>query len=310
MPAVPDSADPTSAATIRARVERALGQAATEWEVPETGLSAAARYSVTLADRSRVFVKAATDDDTERWLRTEHLALQRVPGRFVPAVVAWLDGPDGRPILVVEDLSRAHWPASHRGVCWRGGDLVRVIAAVADLSLVRAPTAFEARAHGPAHWPALASDGSDRAAFLDLGLCSPAWLSVAAPLLVQAEATLDDTGDRVVHGDLRSDNICLDGTRVVFVDWSHAARGHPDHDLAQLLPTLHLEGGPRPVDVMPNGGEWAAAGSASLARRLLDETALPGWLAEVFIRLIAIDLEWAAASLGIPAPDGADWRAI
>ncbi len=137
MPAVPDSADPTSAATIRARVERALGQAATEWEVPETGLSAAARYSVTLADRSRVFVKAATDDDTERWLRTEHLALQRVPGRFVPAVVAWLDGPDGRPILVVEDLSRAHWPASHRGVCWRGGDLDRVIAAVADLSLVR-----------------------------------------------------------------------------------------------------------------------------------------------------------------------------
>jgi hypothetical protein len=78
---------------IGERVERVLDQPVKEWVKPDTGLSAAARYSVTLADGSRVFVKAATDEPTEGWLRTEYLALQHVPERFVPRVVAWVDEP-------------------------------------------------------------------------------------------------------------------------------------------------------------------------------------------------------------------------
>ena len=310
MPEASDDVQPTLAAGIRERLERALDQSAREWVSPDTGLSAAARYSVTLQDRSRVFIKAATDEQTERWLRTEYLALRHVPERFVPGVVAWLDEPGCHPILVVEDLRRAHWPASHQGVDWRQGDIDRVVAAAADLSGVRAPSQLVASGRGPTHWPAFVRNGSDRDAFLDLGLCSATWLSAAAPLLVEAEACLDDNGDRVVHGDLRSDNICIDGDRVVFVDWSHASRGHAEHDLAGLLPTLHLEGGPLPFDVMPAGGGWAAAGCALLGRRVLDERTLPTWLANVFVRLIAIDLSWAASCLGLPQPDGLDWQAI
>ncbi len=154
------------------------------------------------------------------------------------------------------------------------------------------------------------SDGPDRDAFLDLGLCTPAWFSRVAPALLDAEAALDDSGDWLVHGDLRSDNICLEDERVVFVDWSHASRGHSEHDLALLLPTLLLEGGPQPYDVMPTGGSWAAAGAALLARRRLHDHGLPQWLADVFVRLIAIQLSWAASCLGLPQPDGTDWREI
>ncbi|WP_020580085.1 phosphotransferase [Actinopolymorpha alba] len=310
MPSVPNGARSTSTAAIRERIERTLDQPAREWVRPDTGLSAAARYSVTLGDGTRVFIKAATDKQTERWLRTEYAALQHVPERFVPGVVAWIDEPGCYPILVVEDLRLAHWPASHQGVDWRAGDIDQVLAAVADLSRIQAPSVFGPSPRRPALWPALMRKGPDRDAFLDLGLCSATWLTHAAPLLVEAEARLDDSGDWTVHGDLRSDNICIDAERVVFVDWSNASRGHAEHDLAQLLPTLHLEGGPLPYEVMPTGDGWAAAGCASLARRVLDEHALPSWLARVFVRLTAIDLSWAASCLVLPQPDGTDWQAI
>lgn len=306
----PDGSRPTQLAVIRERIESALGQPPMPWAKPDTGLSAAARYSVTLEDRSRVFVKAATDEETERWLRNEYLALQWVPARFGPNVVAWLDEPGSYPILVVEDLSRAHWPASHSGVDWRRGDIDRVLAAIKDLSHVRAPSVLAPSPIGQASWPAFARAGPDRDAFLDLGLCSPAWFSSAVPFLIDAEAALDDSGDWLVHGDLRSDNICIEEERVVFVDWSHASRGHSEHDLALLLPTLQLEGGPLPFDVMPTGGAWAAAGAGTLTRRRLHDAALPPWLASVFVRLIAIQLSWAASCLGLPQPDGTDWQAI
>lgn len=310
MPSLPDDAQSTPTAMIRKRLERALDQPALEWVMPDTGLSAAFRCSVTLGDGTSVFVKAATDEETERWLRTEYLALQHVPQRFVPGVVAWIDQPGSHPILVVEDLRRAHWPAGHDGVDWREGDIDRVLAAVADLSGVQAPSVFDPSSHGPALWPALAHEGPDRDAFLDLGLCSPTWFSHAAASLVEAEACLDQSGDRLIHGDLRSDNICVGADRVIFVDWSHVSRGHPDENLALLLPALHLEGGPLPYEVMPAGGTWSAAQCASLVRRIRDDRTLPPWLAKVLLRLAAIDLSWAASSLGLPPPDGVDWHTI
>lgn len=71
---------------------------------------------------------------------------------------------------------------------------------------------------------------------------------------VDAEAdTALELGAYLVHGDVRSDNVCNlsnAGEREVrLVDWSHAGAGHELHDLVQLLPTLHLEGGPPPWQV-------------------------------------------------------------
>lgn len=310
MASLPDDAQSTSTTMVRDRLERAFDLPVVQWVTPDTGLSAALRGSVTLGDGTSVFVKAATDEETEHWLRNEYLALQHVPARFIPGVVAWLDEPGSHPILVVDDLRRAHWPASHEGVDWREGDIDRVLAAVADLSRVEAPDVFFLAARGPALWPALVHEGPGRDSFLHLGLCSPTWLSHAAALLVEAEGSLDESGDRLIHGDLRSDNTCVEADRVIFVDWSHASRGHADQNLALLLPALHLEGGPLPYEAMPAGGGWAAAQCASLIRRIFDQPTLPTWLAKVLIRLTAIDLAWAASSLGLPRPDGIDWHTI
>jgi aminoglycoside phosphotransferase (APT) family kinase protein len=59
------------------------------------------------------------------------------------------------------------------------------------------------------------------------------------------------TGDRLVHGDVRSDNILLttDG-RVVFVDWSSACIGADWFDLVTMLASIELEGGGTPESVL------------------------------------------------------------
>src|SRR5262245_35221112 len=101
-------AQPTSA--LRALVASELGRGPVHWHTPHTGLSAAQRFVVRFADGSSAFVKAAVDDQTERWLRTEYEILSSVGGSFVPRPLAWMENGQ-RPVLLVEDLSGAHWPA-------------------------------------------------------------------------------------------------------------------------------------------------------------------------------------------------------
>jgi len=117
-------------------------------------------------------------------------------------------------------------------------------------------------------------------------------------------------GSRLVHGDIRSDNVCFVDSQVIFVDWSHAARGNRFLDLATVLPTLYLEGGPDPYHVMPDGGSRASLGSAIHIKRTIEDHSMPQWLKIVFKKLIAIELEWAACCLGLDKPDGLQWRTI
>ena len=133
------------------------------------------------------------------------------------------------------------------------------------------------------------------------------WYTLLHSPLRAAEALHDPTGDSWVHGDLRSDNICIRDGRAMFVDWSGARRGHPQTDLAEWLPTLHLEGGPEPMSVLPDAA-WSSVAAARQASHAVSQTNAPAWLQRVFRRLAAINLEWAARSLDLPGPDGPDRR--
>ena len=55
-----------------------------------------------------------------------------------------------------------------------------------------------------------------------------------------SEASLHLEGTSLVHNDVRSDNVCFRGDRVVLVDWSDARHGAGGFDLANLLQTLPL----------------------------------------------------------------------
>jgi hypothetical protein len=61
-------------------------------------------------------------------------------------------------------------------------------------------------------------------------------------------------GETLLHGDIRSDNMLVTDGGVVFVDWPHAAVGSPVLDLVEWAPTVALEGGPEPEDLLRRHG--------------------------------------------------------
>jgi hypothetical protein len=191
---------------------------------------------VLLEGNMRVFVKAATDEQTEQWLRTEHFVLSDTRADFMPQVIKWLDGAGGRPVLITQDLSHACWPASHKGVTWREGDFALLFEGIRELSALKAhPNLPVLQNKRTSIWSKIA-DAPER--FLNLKLCSERWLGNAIDTLIKAEKSADITGNSLVHGDIRSDNVCFAGAQVIFVDWSHAAAGNSVRDLALVLPTL------------------------------------------------------------------------
>jgi Ser/Thr protein kinase RdoA (MazF antagonist) len=57
-------------------------------------------------------------------------------------------------------------------------------------------------------------------------------------------------GPTLVHGDVRSDNVLLTRDGVVFVDWPHAAVGNAAFDVVAWAPSVVLEGGPSPEELL------------------------------------------------------------
>ena len=81
----------------------------------------------------------------------------------------------------------------------------------------------------------------------------------ALPALRAAADRASWDGTAFLHLDLRSDNLCLLGQRVVLVDRNWAVRGPAEPDLARWLPSLRRDGGPLPELVAPGLGGYAAA---------------------------------------------------
>ncbi len=291
-----------------ALISDTFGKKPVVWKKPHTGLSSAQRFVVSFEDGTRLFVKAATDDITEADVRIDHLVMSATDERFVPQVVAWIEPPGQRPVLVTEDLSHAHWPADHNPVLWKSGQFDILFQTLKQAATVTAPDALPQAANPTSfYWREIAQDPES---LFQLGLCSENWLKQALPALVDAEQQVKLAGDVLVHGDVRSDNLCFVDGRMILVDWSNAHRGSPFDDLSLVISTLPLEGGPEPASIMPDQGEWAAYRSGQMALRTIQDTNAPLWLHHVFQRITIITLQWAATALNLPAWDGKDWREI
>lgn len=289
-------------------IEDRLSQKIISWTKPDCGLSAATRYSLLLENNSKVFIKAATDKETEGWLRTEHLVLISYEEEFIPKIVDWIDESDNFPILLTQDFSDAYWAANNSGVYWRDGDMDLIFETIKELSSIKGRHSLPyIKNNNDKIWTKIASNPDG---FLKLKLCSERWLSNNVTFLINAENDIDETGTSLVHGDIRSDNICIKNNKVVFVDWSNAAIGSAEHDLANLLPTLHLEGGPLPFQILPNASNQATYICATHIKRLSKNSTMPLWLMTVFKKLIAIEFEWATQCLNLDKPDGINWNQI
>ena len=277
-------------------VTRLTGARPVRWVARRGGFTPTERWSLDLADGRRVFAKRATQDWLADALRAEYRTLGLIDADFRCEVVGWQDG--NRPLLVLEDLREAYWPPP-----WRSGDVDRVLATLERMWALPADDLSSAEDVRTimSGWRQIATDPS---AFLRLGIGSPRWVSGCVPVLRDAADAVSYRGGAFLHMDVRSDNLCLQGERVVLVDWNWAVRGPAELDLAYWLPSLRLEGGPLPEQIAPGLGGYAAA----VASYFATAAAQPPVPDSPRLRLIQLEqlkiaLPWACRELGLPEPD-------
>ena len=244
---------------LEERVARLLGarpsawvRRSAAWQPAEAVAGGNDRFTVDLDDRRRVFVKAATGTHTAPWLRREAEVYAHLHGSFMPELIAFEDDPV-EPLLILEDLSDADWD-----VRW---DTARVSAVRSALDAIAASTPPP---NTPSVREMLADFGrwadvkADPEPFLSTGIRTREWLDRALPILEAAADGSPIDGNELLHLDVRSDNLCFRDGRAILVDWNWCCTGPADFDVAAWLPSLATEGGPRPWELLPGAGAYAA----------------------------------------------------
>jgi hypothetical protein len=270
------------------RIERAVGSRPVRYELRPGGYSTADRYAVTLADGRNVFVKSAEAPNLAGWLRREHEVYTALSGSFIPRLEGWDD--DGvRPVLAIEDLSGADWTPR-----WDAARVAAVLEALEELAAAtpppNTPLVRESFAELFDRW---CDVESDPAPFLSAGLRDAAWLERALPVILAAVDSAPVSGGRLCHLDVRSDNLCLRDGHAVLVDWNWTSLANPAIDIAAWLPSLRVEGGPLPWEVLPDGGvlgAWVAGVWAAVVGLPPPETA--PHVRDLQRRQLAVALDW------------------
>lgn len=281
-----------------AQVEKLLGAPVVGRRRANGGYTPAERWVVELADGRSAFVKAAVNDLTAMWLRKEYRVYAELRGGFLAEMLGWADE-DGRPVLVLEDLSACAWPPP-----WTDARVTAVVDTLAEVAATPPPAWLRISSVGEYisdGWARLADDPEP---LLATGVVSRAWLEEALPAFLAVAGREVIAGDRLCHFDVRSDNLCFraDGS-VVLVDWNLAEVGNPRLDLAFWLPSLALEGGPTPESVLPDAAGEAAIVAGYFASRcgLPDIPDAPRVRAAQRNQL-SVALPWACRVLGLPMP--------
>ncbi len=232
---------------VRAAVDRIAGSPVVDATNLAGGFSPGPAARCTLADGRLVFVKAVGTElnplSPEMHRREGRILAELdadVPapkliglfddGNWVALVIEWIDGVMPAAPLTNDDIDR----------------LLRLVGSIASISAGEGLRSY-ADAHSGlfGHWQHLVDQPLS-------GL--DAWSSRHLERLARLEVGAEDAirGDRLVHGDLRSDNVVLarrGPQHDVIVDWPGASVGAPWIDLVGLLPALELDGGPTPEAV-------------------------------------------------------------
>jgi hypothetical protein len=283
---------------LRSRVASVLGSQVSEARISEGGYSGSRRWVLSLDNGSRVFIKVGTTDHTRHRLRDEARFYQSFQSEFTPELLGFEDDPES-PILLLEDLSDATWPPP-----WTTGQIERVLTTLEHVASSSPPDylpSLEQYREGLSGWERVEEDPSS---FLSLGLTTKDWLDAALPVLKHASGQAVLSGSSLIHFDVRSDNVAFTPGRTVLVDWSIPAIGNPLADVVGWLPSLHVEGGPPPHEILGNEG---SALVALITGYWASQAGLPPpqgapHVREVQRAQLEVSLPWAARLLDLPPP--------
>jgi aminoglycoside phosphotransferase (APT) family kinase protein len=252
---------------VRRGIEDICGSAVVRARTQPGGFSPGVAARLECADGTRWFVKAVSADanpQTPVLHRREAEILRALDPVItagdlpVPRLHGTLEA-DGWTALVLDDID-----GRHPRLPWEPADLAEVLAAADELAEVLTPAPIAA--------PDLAekfdedfSGWRTLAAEVPAGLDS--WSRAHLDQLAELEGTWPQrlAGRTLLHADIRADNLLLAGGRVMFIDWPYACIGAPFVDLVFFAPSVAMQGGPEPAELLVMTRTGRAAGRADLA---------------------------------------------
>lgn len=135
---------------------------------------------------------------------------------------------------------------------WEGGELASVVEALGRLHDALTPSPARGIEPAAVYFQNLFGGWAELAALAEPPAALDPWARAHLSRLGELEKQWPAacTGLTLVHGDIRSDNLLFTAEGVVFVDWPHAAVGTPVIDLVGWAPSVRLEGGPAPEELL------------------------------------------------------------
>lgn len=239
-----------------ALLEEQLGASIRSATTQPGGFSPAIAARVTAVNGGRAFVKAVPprlNPEAPEMYRRETQVVRALPSSVPAPRLLWSldEGDDGWVVLMFEDIEGHNPPTP-----WRNEDLGRVIRMLTELWMEPAPQGLAL--------PSAAKSLDGFRGWRQLADAPPrnldTWSGRNLNRLAKLEREVADAaaGDRLLHFDIRADNILLTHERAYLVDWPHATRGDPVVDLAGFAPSVAMQGGPEPEELLQLSGIAAA----------------------------------------------------
>ena len=229
---------------VRNAIRAEVGADVVRIEAVDGGFSPCLAAKLELSNREPVFVKAVSSQqnpDSPHMVRREIEVMAVLPSSVpAPRLVAAID--DGEWVAGIFECVAGRLPVDP----WSTAELTSAIDALARLNATPAPPELLSAAA----FLAPLFDGWKKLVARDA--VPTRWASRVETLVALEQEALDSLdGDRLVHNDVRADNMLITPSgQVVFVDWAHACRGPAWLDLVLWACALELEGGGPPAETM------------------------------------------------------------
>ncbi|HET6816033.1 MAG TPA: aminoglycoside phosphotransferase family protein [Mycobacteriales bacterium] len=243
---------------VRGWVKQTLGSAVVSAVTQPGGFSPGVAARVVCADGSRAFVKAVSTDanphSPDMHRREARITAALPPAAPAPRLLASYDD-EGWVALLLEDVD-----GRHPHLPWQQDELRRVLDTVDELFENLTPSPLPDAPGLDASWRDEFSGWRDAAADgVPAGLDD--WCVRHLDRLAELESRWVEaaSGETLLHLDLRADNMLVSADRVWLVDWPWAARGAPVFDLAAFAPSVAMQGGPDPEELLAMSSHGRAA---------------------------------------------------
>ena len=237
---------------LRNAFEAWVGSTVREAVTQPSGFSPGVAARLLLADGRRFFVKAVGPDlnpDSAGIYRREIRIVSGMPDGVPVPRLLWShdEGENGWVALAFEDIA-----GEHPRQPWDLRELDRVLEALVRLGERLTPCPLPGGVALPAGevlphdgWLTLRGDVHRQRRLAP-------WFLRNLDLLVELEARTPEAaaGDTLVHFDVRADNLLLTPERVWFLDWPHACTGAAWVDVITFAPSVTMQGGPPPEEVV------------------------------------------------------------